>query len=190
MSDYVNRAYRWGYMATRFMMEKHRADVDNVLGKFRIGDYSRYQTFMGQIGTSYDAEFAAWADTATTAGEPTLPTDDPGANLPNCASTTQLGKNCVIRNIGNASGYRSYFTLMLPAGAKNLKLATRNGTGDVDMYLAVDHWPAPGYADYSSAKAGNAEDIAVASPVANRWYYIMLDAKAPYSGVSLSATYE
>ncbi|MTW01888.1 M9 family metallopeptidase [Pseudoduganella ginsengisoli] len=190
MNDYVNRAYRWGYMATRFMMEKHRADVDNVLGKFRIGDYSRYQTFMGQIGTSYDAEFAAWADAATTAGEPTLPNDDPGANLPNCASNTQLGKNCVIRNIGNANGYRSYFTLMLPAGAKNLKLATRNGTGDVDMYVAVDHWPAPGYADVSSAKAGNAEDVSVAAPVANRWYYITLDAKAAYSGVSLSATYE
>ena len=190
MNDYVNRAYRWGYMATRFMMEKHRADVDNVLGKFRIGDYARYQTLMGQIGTSYDAEFAAWADAATTAGEPTLPNDDPGANLPNCASNTQLGKNCVIRNIGNASGYRSYFTLMLPAGAKNLKLATRNGTGDVDLYVAADRWPVPGNADYSSVKTGNAEDVSVASPLANRWYYVTIDAKVPYSGVSLSATYE
>lgn len=190
MSDYQNRAYRWGYMATRFMMEKHRADVDNILGKFRIGDYARYQTFINQIGTAYDAEFAAWADTATTAGEPTLPNDDPGANLPNCASNTQLGKNCVIRNIGNASGYRSYFTLMLPAGAKNLKLATRNGTGDVDLYVAADRWPVPGNTDYSSVKAGNAEDVAVASPVTGRWYYVTLDAKGPYSGVSLSATYE
>lgn len=190
MSDYQNRAYRWGYMAARFMMEKHRPDVDNVLGKFRIGDYSRYQTFMGQIGTAYDAEFAAWADAATTAGEPTLPTDDPGANLPNCASNTQLGKNCAIRNIGNANGYRSYFTLMLPAGAKNLKLATRNGTGDVDLYVAADHWPVPGNADYSSVKTGNAEDVSVASPLANRWYYVTIDAKGPYSGVSLSATYE
>lgn len=190
MSDYTNRAYRWGYMATRFMMEKHRADVDNILGKFRIGDYARYQTFISQIGTAYDAEFAAWADTATTAGEPTVPSDDPGANLPACASTTQLGKNCVIRNIGNANGYRSYFTLMLPAGAKNLKLATRNGTGDVDLYLAADRWPVPGNTDYSSVKPGNAEDVAVATPVTGRWYYVTLDAKGPYSGVSLSATYE
>jgi len=190
MSDYQNRAYRWGYMATRFMMEKHRADVDNILGKFRIGDYARYQTFMGQIGTAYDAEFAAWADTATTAGEPTVPNDDPGANLPNCASTTQLGKNCVIRNIGNASGYRSYFTIMLPTGAKNLKLATRNGTGDVDLYVAADRWPVPGNSDYSSVKVGNAEDVGIATPVTNRWYYVTLDAKGPYSGVSLSATYE
>lgn len=189
MSDYTNRAYRWGYMATRFMMEKHRSDVDNVLGKFRLGDYSRYQTFMGQIGTSYDAEFAAWADTATTAGEPVVPVDDPGANLPNCASNSQLGKNCVIRNIGG--NYRSYFTLMLPAGAKNLKLATRNGTGDVDMYLALDRWPAPGNADLQSVKAGNTEDLALGTPSANRWYYITLDGKNQnYSGVSLSVTYE
>ncbi|KQV91134.1 collagenase [Massilia sp. Root351] len=188
MGDYSNRAYRWGYMATRFMMEKHRPEVDGMLAKFRLGDYTRYQTAIGQIGTSYDNEFAAWVDTATTAGEPPMPNDDPGANLPACASSTNLGKNCVLRNL--ASGYRSYFTLMLPAGAKNLKLATRNGTGDVNMYLALDRWPTPSNYDQAAAKAGNAEDIALANPAAVRWYYITLDAKQAFSGVSLSVTYE
>lgn len=188
MADYTNRAYRWGYMATRFMMEKHRPDIDSMLAKFRIGDYTRYQTAIGQIGTSYDNEFAAWVDTATTAGEPPLPNDDPGASLPACASSTNLGKNCAVRNL--ASSYRSYFTLMVPAGAKNLKLATRNGTGDVNMYLALDRWPTPASYDQGSAKAGNAEDVALASPVAGRWYYITLDAKQPFSGVSLSVMYE
>jgi microbial collagenase len=188
MGDYTNRAYRWGYMATRFMMEKHRADVDGMLAKFRLGDYARYQTAISQIGTAYDNEFAAWADSATTAGEPPMPNDDPGAKLPDCASSTNLGKNCTVRNL--ASSYRSYFTLMLPAGAKNLKLATRNGSGDVNMYLALDRWPTPSSYDQASAKAGNAEDIALSSPAAVRWYYITLDAKQPFSGVSLSVMYE
>ncbi|WP_373888126.1 PPC domain-containing protein [Massilia sp. Root418] len=79
---------------------------------------------------------------------------------------------------------------MLPAGAKNLKLATRNGSGDVNMYLALDRWPTPSSYDLASARAGNAEDIALASPAAVRWYYITLDAKQPFSGVSLSVMYE
>jgi microbial collagenase len=79
---------------------------------------------------------------------------------------------------------------MLPAGAKNLKLATRNGTGDVNMYLALDRWPTPSNYDQAAAKAGNAEDIALANPAAVRWYYITLDAKQAFSGVSLSVTYE
>src|SRR4029453_16735836 len=90
MSDYTNRAYRWGYMATRFMVEKHRADVDAVVGKFRVGDYDGYQNYMAYIGARYDSEFAAWANTASTAGEPPLPV----VSLPACPSSSQLGKNC------------------------------------------------------------------------------------------------
>jgi len=46
MNDYTNRAYRWGYMAVRFMFEKHRADIDAILPKFRVGDYTGYQAYM------------------------------------------------------------------------------------------------------------------------------------------------
>jgi microbial collagenase len=65
MNDYENRAYLWGYMATRFMMEKHPADVHAILGKFRVGDYSGYQQLMDKIGTRYDKEFNSWAQSAT-----------------------------------------------------------------------------------------------------------------------------
>jgi microbial collagenase len=70
MTDYVERAYNWGYMASRFMMEKHRSDVTAVVGKFRVGDYNGYQDYMNYIGQRYDAEFTAWAQTATTAAAP------------------------------------------------------------------------------------------------------------------------
>lgn len=44
-SSYANsdqtRTYPWGYLATRYMIEKHPADVQNMLAKFRTGDYSR-----------------------------------------------------------------------------------------------------------------------------------------------------
>ncbi|KWZ47464.1 collagenase [Burkholderia savannae] len=73
-SDYVARAYRWGYMATRFMFERHRADVDTIVSRFRTGDYDGYENYVAYIGGRYDNEFADWARDATTAGEPPLPT--------------------------------------------------------------------------------------------------------------------
>jgi microbial collagenase len=186
MSDYVDRAYRWGYMATRFMVERHRADVDQAIASFRVGDYNRYRDFMRGIGTRYDSEFAAWADTATTAGEPPLP--DAVSNLPACSSTSQLGKNCAIRNLSSST--RAYLYLMVPAGAKNVKIMSAGGSGDMNLYVSLDHYPSVTFYDYASTNAGNAETISIPSPVANRWYYIVLEAKQAFSGVTVGATYE
>ncbi|MGY4730912.1 collagenase [Burkholderia pyrrocinia] len=73
-NDYVARAYRWSYMATRFMFERHRADVDTIVSRFRAGDYDGYENYVAYIGRRYDSEFADWARNATMAGEPPLPT--------------------------------------------------------------------------------------------------------------------
>lgn len=63
MRDYVDRAYGWGYMAVRFMFERHRPDVDAILQRFRAGDYFGYRALIQQIGTRYDEEFAQWMRT-------------------------------------------------------------------------------------------------------------------------------
>jgi len=184
MGDYQARAYRWGYMATRFMFERHRADVDAVLAKFRAGDYAGYDAYMKNIGTRYDAEFASWVQSATTAGEPPMPV----TTYPACSSSSQLAKNCTIYNLG--SGYRSYAYVLLPSGAKNLRLWTSGGTGDADLYVAADRWPETTAYDAVSSTAGNRESISIATPMTGRWYYIMLNARQPYSGVALSATWD
>ncbi|WP_323117821.1 collagenase [Burkholderia alba] len=72
-ADYVARAYRWGYMATRFMFERHRADVDAIVARFRTGDYDGYANYVEDLAPRYDQEFADWARVATTAGEPPQP---------------------------------------------------------------------------------------------------------------------
>ncbi|MFC0350905.1 M9 family metallopeptidase [Undibacterium danionis] len=187
MSDYVARAYRWGYMAVRFMNEKHRSDVDAIVDKFRVGDYAGYQTYMANIGTKYDAEFAAWVQSATVAGEPPLPTS-PVVSLPACSSTSQLGKNCSIRNLSSST--QAYAYIMVPAGTKNMKLYTNGGTGDVDLYVKKGSYPTTSSYDAASLKAGNNENVLFASPTANTWYYIVLKAKQPFSSVNLNASYE
>lgn len=54
------RVYSWGYLAVRFMMERHRADIEQMLSLTRVGDYPRYQALVKQWGSSFDAEFSAW----------------------------------------------------------------------------------------------------------------------------------
>ncbi|WP_175550710.1 collagenase, partial [Burkholderia ubonensis] len=72
-NDYVARAYRWGYMATRFMFERHRTDVDAIVSRFRAGDYGGHERYIAYIGRRYDDEFDDWARNATVANEPPLP---------------------------------------------------------------------------------------------------------------------
>ncbi len=187
MSDYVTRAYKWGYMAVRFMNERHRSDIDAILPKFRAGDYDGYQRIMDGIGTRYDSEFASWVQQATTSGEPPMP----GLPvLPPCSGNyNQLGKGCSISGF-NSSG-QAYAYIILPAGAKNLKLWTTGGSGDADLYVAADHYPSTSSYDVASAHAGtNSESVSIATPVTGRWYYIMMNARAPFSGVTINASYD
>ncbi|MFJ1708467.1 collagenase [Kitasatospora sp. NPDC088346] len=54
------RVYPWGYLAVRYMVEKHPADVYAVLGHFRTGDYAGGYAVYNSLGTSYDADFDNW----------------------------------------------------------------------------------------------------------------------------------
>ena len=56
----TNRIYRWGYLATRFMLENHPAQVDAMLNFTRNGEYDKYQKVATSWETRYDAEFASW----------------------------------------------------------------------------------------------------------------------------------
>ncbi|MBL1082591.1 collagenase [Streptomyces actinomycinicus] len=66
-SDVV-RTYPWGYLAVRYMIEKHPDDVQRMLARFRVGDYTGgYAVYHDGIGTRYDADFDQWL-TACAAG--------------------------------------------------------------------------------------------------------------------------
>ncbi|MEU3465987.1 collagenase [Streptomyces sp. NPDC006733] len=59
----LDRTYPWGYLAVRYMVEKHPADVRDILAKFRTGDYTgAYALYNTGIGTRYDADFNTWLD--------------------------------------------------------------------------------------------------------------------------------
>ncbi|MFE5587445.1 collagenase [Kitasatospora sp. NPDC056531] len=76
-SDTV-RTYPWGYLAVRYMLEKHPADIQAMLGHFRTGDYAGGYAVYNSVGTGYDADFNSWLDAcaagACTAGSTGTPT--------------------------------------------------------------------------------------------------------------------
>ncbi|MFF4173816.1 collagenase [Streptomyces sp. NPDC001744] len=57
----TTRVYRWGYLAVRYMLEKHPGDMDTVLGHYRAGRWSAARTHLtSTVGTRYDADFRTW----------------------------------------------------------------------------------------------------------------------------------
>ncbi|WP_405875659.1 collagenase [Streptomyces sp. NBC_00005] len=69
----VTRTYPWGYLAVRYMFEKHPADIQRMLARFRVGDYTGgYAVYNSDIATRYDADFDQWL-TACAAGACSTP---------------------------------------------------------------------------------------------------------------------
>ncbi|OHU86567.1 peptidase M9 [Pseudoalteromonas amylolytica] len=55
-----DRIYRWGYLAVRFMFERHNDEVNKMLGKTRVGDWTGYKSLLNGWQVAYDAEFTQW----------------------------------------------------------------------------------------------------------------------------------
>ncbi|MCX8903217.1 collagenase [Vibrio parahaemolyticus] len=64
-SDGLNRVYRWGYLAVRFMIEKHPEDVTELLGYSRTGQYKEWVKLLERLGPAYNTEFHSWLDEVT-----------------------------------------------------------------------------------------------------------------------------
>ncbi|MFJ9821414.1 collagenase [Streptomyces sp. NPDC101151] len=63
----VTRTYPWGYLAVRYMVERHPDDIQRMLARFRVGDYAGgYAVYHDGIGTRYDADFDQWLTACAT----------------------------------------------------------------------------------------------------------------------------
>ncbi|MFI6326456.1 collagenase [Nonomuraea sp. NPDC050556] len=54
----TERVYRWGYLAVRYMMEKHKSNLTTMLGYYRSGNWNAARTLL--TGLNYNADFDAW----------------------------------------------------------------------------------------------------------------------------------
>ncbi|WP_051820149.1 M9 family metallopeptidase [Streptomyces flavochromogenes] len=184
-----NRVYRWGFLAVRYMLQAHPADVETVLDKYRAGDWTGARSFLKEtIGTRYDADFANWLTT-------TCATDDCGA-LPEAALTApaplctigdprQFDQNCRRDDLAAATGNYSYHFVYLPAGVKQLTITSSGGTGNADLYYGGSNWATTGSYAAKSVRPGNGETLTIDNPPSG-WVYFSLAAARDFSGVSLS----
>ncbi|MFJ3926810.1 collagenase [Streptomyces sp. NPDC090022] len=188
-----DRVYRWGWLAVRYMLQKHPADVQTVLGKYRTGDWAGARGFLKQtIGTTYDADFATWLTT-------TCATDGCGP-LPDALTTTpaplctlgdprQFDQNCRRDGLAAAAGDYSYHFVYLPTGVKRLTITSSGGTGNADLYYGGGSWATTGSYQAKSTNAGNGETLTIDNPPSG-WVYFSLAAAQDFTGVSLSTQAE
>lgn len=126
-------------------------------------------------------------------------TDNQGATASRTQSVTVTGTTTppptsVLTNgvaktgLSAATGANLNFTLDVPAGATNLKFVMSGGTGDADLYVKFGTAPTSTAYDCRPYVGGNAETCTITTAQAGR-YYVMLNAYAAFSGVSLTGSY-
>ncbi|MEZ8582913.1 collagenase [Vibrio splendidus] len=92
----VDRIYRWGYLAVRFMYERHQNDVNLMLVETRSGNWSNYKSIINGWGVQYQNEFVLWQKELVNGGR-NLP---PSANI-DAVSQAKIGENIPFSSAGS-----------------------------------------------------------------------------------------
>ncbi|MDC8012426.1 PKD domain-containing protein [Tahibacter soli] len=122
-------------------------------------------------------------------------TDNGGATNTKTSSVTVtapsgnvLTNGVAVTGLSAAINVDKVYTLVVPAGATNLKFVTTGGSGDADLYVKFGSAPTTTVNDCKSEGSTNAETCNIATAQAGT-YYVMVHAYAAYSGLSLTGSF-
>lgn len=124
-------------------------------------------------------------------------TDDDGATNTKTSSVTVSsggGGGTVLQNgvavtgLAATTGNQLRYTLVVPAGATNLKFVTSGGSGDGDLYVKFGSAPTTSSYDCRSWASGNTETCSITTAQAGT-YHVMINAYSSFSGMSLTGSY-
>jgi serine protease len=101
------------------------------------------------------------------------------------ASGGTLTNGVALSNLSAGTRNALDYTLAVPAGASNLKIATSGGTGNADLYVRFGGAPTDAAYDCRPYRAGNLESCSFAAPQAGTWY-VRLKARTGFTGVKLT----
>ena len=183
----INRIYRWGYLAVRFMLENHPQDVESLLALSRSGQFAQWAQQVKLLGQQYDAEFARWLDTLEV--EPEQPGTNPGERDP---QVTELVANQSIQLSGETYSEKLFY-VDVPANTTHFKV-TIEGTGDADLYMSYNK--IAHYYDYEVSHniAGSNEELQFEPEhtgyIKSGRYYISLSGRDSYDSLNLVAAVE
>ncbi|WP_158635347.1 proprotein convertase P-domain-containing protein, partial [Luteimonas cucumeris] len=149
-------------------------------------------------GTTSTATSPSKAYTAAGTYNVTLTvTDNQGATDTETQSVTVTGggggnelQNGVPRTgISGASKSNQYFTLVVPAGASNLRFVTSGGSGDADLYAKFGSQPSTTSFDCRSEGSTSAETCTISNVQAGT-YHVLVHAWSAISNVTLTGSYD
>ncbi|MFI1092520.1 M9 family metallopeptidase [Streptomyces sp. NPDC020917] len=183
--DDETRTYPWGYLAVRYMTEKHPDVIQSMLARMRTGDYQGAYDVYNSIGTGYDADFDAWLDTL---GGSNGGGGNGSATACTNTNTQAMDQNCFRSDQSRVAGDTDYFWIYLPAGTTTLKITTSGGSGNADLYYDPTTWATPSTYTAKSTNSDNTESITVTNTEAG-YRYISLYAVTDFSGVTVTTSY-
>ena len=99
-----------------------------------------------------------------------------------------LSNGVAVTGISGAKGSKQYWTLVVPAGATNLKFVTSGGSGDPDLYARLGSQPTTSTYTCRSIGSSTAETCTVTTAQAGT-YHVMISGYSAYSGLTLRATF-
>ncbi|MCD9098645.1 pre-peptidase C-terminal domain-containing protein [Luteimonas fraxinea] len=108
--------------------------------------------------------------------------EDPATAAQPLVNGVQLG------GIEGATGESRLFRIDVPAGARNLRILTAGGTGDVTLYASRDVLPTVDAWQLRSQRPGNNETVTLAAPQAGTWYVRVLGERA-FGRLTVRASY-
>ncbi|HRO26513.1 MAG TPA: Calx-beta domain-containing protein, partial [Luteimonas sp.] len=108
--------------------------------------------------------------------------EDPHAGVPELENGVPVGGH-----EGDAGG-EVVFRIEVPQGARNLRVLSYGGSGDVTLLVARDRIPTITDFDGRSQRPGNNETIAVATPAPGTWFVKLVGVRA-FRNVSVRASW-
>jgi PKD repeat protein len=121
-------------------------------------------------------------------------TDNLGATGSKTSAVTIAPESNTLQNgvgitISDATvNHQQAWTMVVPAGATGLTFTLSGGTGDADLYVKFGAAPTTSVYDCRPFVSGNAETCTISNIQAGT-YYVMVNAYAAYSGVTLKGSY-
>ncbi|MCW8347941.1 collagenase [Vibrio sp. ZSDZ65] len=175
----VDRIYRWGYLAVRFMFEKHEAELANMLVETRRGDWAAYKAHTEQWATQYQSEFEQW--TQQLVGGMLLPQVCDGSNAVSDGRVTAGEPICL------SSSAPLWLSIEGVNAVSNIAISTAHGSGDLTLSYSNGGWPTGDASDVVSSNIGNGECI-VLSAQSDYWGYIKVAGE--YSDATLVVDFD
>ncbi len=102
---------------------------------------------------------------------------------------TPIQKNVPVTNLSGARNSNTYFSVVVPEGASNLKFTISGGTGDADLYVRYNIAPTTTQYNCRPFSSGNNETCTFPAPQQGTWF-AMLRGFSAYSGVTLTVTWD